>query len=75
MSTVVFCCNGLGASAKDAPFFVLTLMCKLMPLGFARTGPTITATVDSLVRSLIRAQRIESKGGQLRVLRRNESHE
>jgi hypothetical protein len=44
-------------------------------LGFARTGPTITATVDSLVRSLIRAQRIESKGGQLRVLRRNESHE
>lgn len=36
-------------------------------LGFARTGSSINTTVESLVRSLVRAGRLELKAGQLRV--------
>jgi hypothetical protein len=38
-------------------------------LGFARTGPNITAMVEAIVRSLVRAKQIESRGGQILVLR------
>ena len=38
-------------------------------LGFARTGTGITAIVESLLRSLVRGQQIESRGGQILVLR------
>ncbi|MBC7621489.1 MAG: hypothetical protein H7293_21330 [Candidatus Saccharibacteria bacterium] len=41
-------------------------------LGFARTGASIAALVDSLLRSLLRAKQVESRAGQIRVLRRKE---
>jgi len=39
-------------------------------LGFARTGSSINTTVEALVRSLVRAGRLESKAGELSVIRR-----
>ena len=41
-------------------------------LGFARTGSSIAAAVDSLVRSLVRARQLESMAGHIHVLRRGE---
>lgn len=41
-------------------------------LGFARTGAGITVVVESVLRSLVRAKLVESKAGQVRVLRRSE---
>ena len=41
-------------------------------LGFARTGSSIAAAVDSLVRSLVRAKQLDSMAGQIHVLRRSE---
>jgi hypothetical protein len=38
-------------------------------LGFARTGPNITAMVETILRSLVRAKQVESRGGQILVLR------
>lgn len=37
-------------------------------LGFARTGSNISALVNSVLQSLIRAKRVESKAGQIRVI-------
>ena len=37
--------------------------------GFARTGSNITAMVETILRSLVRAKKIESRGGQILVLR------
>jgi len=39
-------------------------------MGFARTGTSINNTVEALVRSLVRAGRLESKAGQLTVTRK-----
>lgn len=39
-------------------------------VGFARTVANITTTTESILRSLIRAKRVESKAGLIRVLRR-----
>ena len=53
-----------GSCAKaDAP----TLLARA--LGFARTGAGIAAVVDSLLRSLVRTKQVESRAGQIRVLR------
>jgi hypothetical protein len=53
-----------GSCAKaDAP----TLLAR--SLGFARTWPTITAMVETILRSLVRAKLVESKAGQIRTLR------
>lgn len=41
-------------------------------VGFARTGPSITAIVETILRSLVRSKQVESKAGLIRVLRRNE---
>ncbi len=38
-------------------------------LGYARNGAGIAAVVESLVRSLVRAKQVESRAGQLRVVR------
>ncbi len=38
-------------------------------LGYSRTGAGISAIVESLVRSLVRAKQVESRAGQLRVVR------
>lgn len=38
-------------------------------LGFARTGPNITAMVETILRSLVGARQVESRGGQIFVLR------
>lgn len=48
---------------SDAP----TLLART--LGYARTVANNTTTTDSILRSLIRAKRVESKAGQIRVLR------
>jgi hypothetical protein len=56
-----------GSCAKaDAP----TLLARA--LGFARTGPTITAIVETILRSLVRAKLVEAKAGHMRVLRRSQ---
>ena len=47
----------------DAPMLLARFM------GFARTGTSITASVESLVRSLVRAKQVESRAGQIRVVR------
>ena len=39
-------------------------------LGYARTGANIANAVESLLRSLVRSKQIESKAGQIRILRR-----
>lgn len=53
-----------GSCAKaDAP----TLLARA--LGFARTGSGIAAVVESLLRGLVRTKQVESKAGQIRVLR------
>jgi hypothetical protein len=53
-----------GSCAKeDAP----TLLARA--LGFARTGAGIAEAVESLLRSLVRAKQIESRSGQLRIVR------
>lgn len=53
-----------GSCAKaDAP----TLLARA--LGFSRTGAGITAIVESLLRSLVRAKQVESRARQLRVVR------
>ena len=53
-----------GTCAKaDAPMLLARV------LGFARTGASITATVDSILRSLVRAGLVESRAGEVRVLR------
>ena len=53
-----------GSCAKaDAP----TLLARA--LGFARTGAGIAAVVESLLRSLVRTKQVESRAGQIRVLR------
>ena len=49
--------------SADAPLLLARFM------GFARTGTSITAAVESAARSLIRAKRVESRAGQLRVVR------
>jgi hypothetical protein len=41
-------------------------------LGFARTGPIITAMVETILRSLVRAKLVEAKAGHMRVLRRSQ---
>ena len=38
-------------------------------LGFARTGAGIAAVVESLLRSLVRTKQVESRAGQIRVIR------
>jgi hypothetical protein len=38
-------------------------------LGFARTGSNIAAVVETILRSLVRAQQVESRSGQISVLR------
>jgi len=38
-------------------------------LGFARTGAGIAAVVESLLRSLVRTKQVESRAGQVRVVR------
>ena len=50
-------------SKTDAPMLLARA------LGFARTGPNITAMVETILRSLVRAKQIESRGGQIFVLR------
>ncbi|TSA06667.1 MAG: hypothetical protein D4R79_18945 [Comamonadaceae bacterium] len=53
-----------GSCAKaDAP----TLLARA--LGFARTGAGIAAVVESLLRSLVRTKQVESRAGQIRVVR------
>ena len=53
-----------GSCAKaDAP----TLLARA--LGFARTGSGIAAVVESLLRGLVKTKQMESKAGQIRVLR------
>ena len=53
-----------GACAKsEAP----TLLARA--LGFARTGLAIAAVVESLLRGLVRTKQVESRAGQIRVLR------
>lgn len=55
---------GGGSCAKaDAPMLLARFM------GFARTGASITAVVDSLVRGLVRTKQVESRAGQIRVIR------
>ncbi|WP_156876202.1 type ISP restriction/modification enzyme [Rhodoferax antarcticus] len=49
---------------EDAPLLLARFM------GFARTGTSINNTVEALVRSLVRAGRLESKAGQLTVTRK-----
>ena len=53
-----------GACAKSE---VPTLLARA--LGFARTGVAIAAVVESLLRALVRAKQVESRAGQIRVLR------
>ncbi|MFO1262700.1 MAG: type ISP restriction/modification enzyme [Rhodoferax sp.] len=50
-------------SKADAPMLLARA------LGFARTGPTITAMVESILRSLARAKLVASRAGQVSVLR------
>lgn len=50
--------------SADAPMLLARFM------GFARTGSGIRATVETLVRSLVRADLLESKEGQLTVTRK-----
>ena len=38
-------------------------------LGYSRTGAGVAALVESLLRSLVRAKQVESRAGQLRVVR------
>ncbi|CAN5474422.1 hypothetical protein BH11PSE7_BH11PSE7_00070 [soil metagenome] len=38
-------------------------------LGFARTGSSINITVEAVVRSLVRAGRLESNAGQIRIVK------
>jgi len=45
-----------------------TLLARYM--GFARTGPSIAAAVESLVRSLVRAGRLDVEAGQLSATRK-----
>ena len=53
-----------GACAKsEAP----TLLARA--LGFTRTGAAIAAVVESLLRGLVRTKQLESREGQIRVLR------
>lgn len=53
-----------GSCAKaEAP----TLLARA--LGFARTGSGIAAVVESLLRGLVKTKQVESKAGQIRVLR------
>ena len=54
-----------GSCAKaDAP----TLLARA--LGFARTGAGIAAVVESLLRSLVRAEKLQTKSGLIQVLLR-----
>jgi hypothetical protein len=53
-----------GSCAKaDAPMLLARA------LGFARSGAGIAAAVESLLRSLVRTKLLESKAGQIRVVR------
>jgi len=54
---------GGACSKADAPMLLARA------LGFSRTGPAIAALVETTVRSLARAKQVESKAGQIRVLR------
>ena len=54
---------GGGCAKSEAPMLLARA------LGFARTGPTIMAMVETILRSLVRAKLVESKAGQVRVLR------
>jgi hypothetical protein len=38
-------------------------------LGFARTGPNITAIVEAILRGLVRAGHVDSRSGQVRIVR------
>ena len=53
-----------GSCAKaDAPALLARA------LGFARRGAAIAAVVESLLRGLVRTKQLESRAGQIRVLR------